>query len=153
VSTSPARLLAAIAERTGAAGVIAGPPGSGRSALLDNLERRPRAAGWLTRRSSHDPSDRHVPYVAIRALFGHMPEDLERPIAETFLELNWQCAALARRAPVALLGDDAQWADRASLKALAHLARRVHDLPLLVVLATRPDATPDVPGGAARPAA
>jgi putative protein kinase ArgK-like GTPase of G3E family len=56
VSTSPARLLSAITESTGAAAVITGPRGSGKSALLDNLERRARAAGWLTRRASHDAS-------------------------------------------------------------------------------------------------
>ena len=151
MSTSPARLLAAIAERTGAAGVIAGPPGTGKSALLDNLERRARAAGWLTRAPSASASQRHVPYAAIRDLFDPAPALLdapERPIAETALALGRHCAALAGHAPVALLVDDAQWADRASLKVLAHLASRTGDLPLLVVLATRPhagDARPDVP--------
>ncbi|WP_028062274.1 ATP-binding protein [Solirubrobacter soli] len=146
MSTSPARLLAAIADRTGATGVIAGPPGSGKSALLDNLERRARAAGWITRRASHVASERHVPYTAIRALFDE-PLSPERSIAETGLALSWHCASIARHAPIALLVDDAQWADRASLKVLAQLARRASDLPLLVVLATRPhagDATPDV---------
>jgi hypothetical protein len=151
VSTSPARLLAAIAESTGAAAVIAGPPGSGKSTLLDNLRRRASAAGWLTRRATLTAGERHVPYAAIRELFDPVPallESPEQPISETALSLYWHCASLAREAPVALFIDDAQWADRASLKVLAQLARRTGTLPLLVVLATRPrdgTADPDVP--------
>ena len=52
-------------------------------------------------------------------------------------ELLWQCAELAAEQPLALIVDDAQWADRLSLEVLAYLARRVEDLPLLIVLATR----------------
>ena len=44
----------------------------------------------------------------------------------------WLCSALAERRPLALVIDDAQWADRSSLEVLAYLARRVEDLPLLI---------------------
>jgi hypothetical protein len=151
VSTSPARLLSAITQSTGAAAVITGTPGSGKSALLEQLERRARAAGWLTRRATHRADERFVPYTAVRALFDPAPPLLDsptRPIAETALALYWHCASIARHAPVALFVDDAQWADRASLKVLAQLARRTGNLPLIVVLATRPhagDGDPDVP--------
>ena len=52
-------------------------------------------------------------------------------------ELLWQCAELAAEQPLALIVDDAQWADRLSLEVLAYLARRAEDLPLLIVVATR----------------
>ena len=58
--------------------------------------------------------------------------------AEIALGLYWDCASIARHAPIALFVDDAQWADRESLKVLAQLARRTRTLPLLVVVATRP---------------
>jgi hypothetical protein len=73
VSTSPARLLSAIAGRSGAASVVAGPPGAGKSALLDDLERRARAAGWRARRAAHAPNRRFVPYGALRDLFDPHP--------------------------------------------------------------------------------
>ena len=52
-------------------------------------------------------------------------------------EVLWLCAELAAEQPLALIVDDAQWADRLSLEVLAYLARRVEDLPLLIVVATR----------------
>jgi DNA-binding CsgD family transcriptional regulator len=44
---------------------------------------------------------------------------------------------LARERPVVLVVDDLHWADRASLRWLAHLARRVEELPALIVAAAR----------------
>ena len=51
----------------------------------------------------------------------------------------WLCAALAERRPLALVVDDAQWADRSSLEVLAYLARRIDDLPLLIAVGARAD--------------
>ncbi len=53
--------------------------------------------------------------------------------------LYWLCANLADEAPVALVVDDLHWADRASLRFLEFLGRRLEGLPLLVVAATRVD--------------
>ena len=36
-----------------------------------------------------------------------------------------------------MLVDDAQWGDRASLRFLAHLAARIDDLPIVLVVAAR----------------
>ena len=44
---------------------------------------------------------------------------------------------LAREGPVALVVDDLHWADGASLRWLAHLARRLDGLPALIVSAAR----------------
>src|SRR3984957_13899661 len=48
--------------------------------------------------------------------------------------LYWLCANLASRRPLLLAVDDAQWADEQSLRWLAYLARRLADVPVLVVL-------------------
>ena len=55
-------------------------------------------------------------------------------------------ANLAARCPLALLVDDAHWADRPSLRFLAYLANRLGQARVLVVVAARP---PGEPGGAA----
>lgn len=53
--------------------------------------------------------------------------------------LYWLVASLAARQPLALLVDDAHWADTGSRRWLDYLARRTGDLPLLLVLAARPE--------------
>ena len=63
----------------------------------------------------------------------------------------WLCAALAERRPLALVVDDAQWADRSSLEVLAYLARRIDDLPLLIAVGARAD-DPRAAVGPAEPA-
>jgi DNA-binding CsgD family transcriptional regulator len=57
--------------------------------------------------------------------------------------LYWLTANLAERRPLLLGVDDAHWADDASLRFLAYLARRLDDLPVCVLVTTRPP-EPDV---------
>lgn len=52
--------------------------------------------------------------------------------------LYWLCSNLAESSPLLLAVDDAHWADEASLRFFSHLARRIGDLPVLLVLAGRP---------------
>src|SRR6267378_5784188 len=52
--------------------------------------------------------------------------------------LFWLAANLTAIAPTMLVVDDMHWADEPSLRWLAFLGRRLTDLPLLVVVATRP---------------
>jgi transcriptional regulator with XRE-family HTH domain/DNA-binding CsgD family transcriptional regulator len=54
--------------------------------------------------------------------------------------LYWLMVHVADDGPIALVVDDAHWADAPSVRWLEYLARRVRGLPLLVVLAARPDA-------------
>lgn len=51
--------------------------------------------------------------------------------------LSWLVANLARSAPVALLIDDAHWADPESLRWLNHLEKRIGELPVLVAATVR----------------
>jgi DNA-binding CsgD family transcriptional regulator len=59
--------------------------------------------------------------------------------AETGIDhgLYWLVANLAEQRPVALIVDDAHWADAPSLRSIAYLARRLEGLRVLVVLAAR----------------
>jgi DNA-binding CsgD family transcriptional regulator/tetratricopeptide (TPR) repeat protein len=52
--------------------------------------------------------------------------------------LYWLIANLAEEAPLAVVVDDLHWSDEASILLLAFLARRLGDLPVLVVAGTRP---------------
>jgi DNA-binding CsgD family transcriptional regulator len=77
-----------------------------------------------------------------RALFEH-PELEANPLAEDpggFAALHglyWLVANLVDRGPMALLVDDAHWADPASLRFVEYLARRVSGLALALVVAAR----------------
>lgn len=170
--------LAAAAAGSGRALMLDAPPGLGKSALLDTVERRTSDAGWTTRRAAHGPRERYFAYGIVRtlletplrrlapeaqaalrggrgslgpsadgahggaALAARLLLDDERPDGEpgalghSLLRL---CAALASAhgQPLALLVDDGQWADAQSLVALSHLARRIGDLPVLLVVAAR----------------
>ncbi|MEU3608668.1 AAA family ATPase [Streptomyces sp. NPDC035033] len=58
--------------------------------------------------------------------------------------LDWVLTHLAvRRAPLVVVLDDAHWADPESLGWLASFAPRAEDLPMLLVVAYRPDELPD----------
>jgi DNA-binding CsgD family transcriptional regulator len=52
--------------------------------------------------------------------------------------LYWLAVNLALRRPTLLAVDDLHWADEASLRWIAYLARRLEGLPLLAVVAARP---------------
>ncbi|HWT93727.1 MAG TPA: ATP-binding protein, partial [Solirubrobacteraceae bacterium] len=53
--------------------------------------------------------------------------------------LYWLCVNLADRRPLVLAVDDLQWADAASLRWIAFLARRIEGLPVLLVATLRTD--------------
>ena len=52
--------------------------------------------------------------------------------------LHWLAANLAERTPLALVVDDAHWADELSLRFVVYLAARLGDLPIAVLAARRP---------------
>ena len=116
------------------------------------------ATGWLVRRATPSPLERALPFGVLRALLEaptrEHPE-VARGAAAAAGELLldgvtgrsdvltmahsalWLCSGLAVRRPLALIVDDAHWADEASLGVLAYLARRIEDLPLLLLVGTR----------------
>jgi DNA-binding CsgD family transcriptional regulator/tetratricopeptide (TPR) repeat protein len=78
---------------------------------------------------------------------------------EALHSLYWLVVNMADQAPVLVLVDDCQWADRDSLRFLAYLAQRIEGLPVTMLLTGRPpDAGGDGAGAlwvqlASRPAA
>jgi DNA-binding CsgD family transcriptional regulator len=141
--------------------------GLGKSTLVEHVVRRGTEAGHLVRTAVPGPQERHFAYGVVRTLLeaplrdagpaervalldgapaaagelllgGAKPgPDATMSIAHSVL---WLCAAFTDgAAPLVLVVDDAHWADRPSLEVLSYLARRIGDLPVLLVLAFRPD--------------
>ncbi|MDQ3456273.1 MAG: ATP-binding protein, partial [Actinomycetota bacterium] len=65
-------------------------------------------------------------------------------LARTLHALWWLTVDLAAARPMLIAVDDAQWSDASSLRFLTYLTRRMADLPVALVVATRP---PTGPGG------
>lgn len=143
----------------GAAILVEGDPGIGKTALLDAAETRCTADGMRVRRGAAKELQQGVPFAAacswldidriapdtesdtVRALLrsgdraGDGAATHEFAITEAILDLvdTW-CTA----GPVALIIDDVHWADRQSLSVLHRLCTVLDDLPLLLILAARP---------------
>src|SRR4051794_35679060 len=160
-----------LAAGTGGVVVLEAPAGLGKTVLVDHAAELATDAGCLVRRAAPGPLERHFPFGVVRALLeaplrdaagsgnaqpldgalasagellltGHVPGgEATMAMAHSVL---WLCSAMADLRPLALFVDDAQWADRSSLEVLAYMARRIEDLPVLIVIGARAD-DPDGP--------
>lgn len=140
--------------------VIEAAAGLGKTALLEQGASLAGAAGWTVRRATPGPLEQRLPFGVVRALLeaparehpelldgaactaGELLRDGVSPRGDSTLltiahSTLWFCSALAAERPLALVVDDAQWADRASLGVLAYLARRIEDLPLALFVGSR----------------
>ncbi len=154
--------------------VIEASAGLGKTVLLDHAAQHATGSGCLVRRAAPGPLERHFPFGVVRALLETPLRDASADERERLLDgaaatagelllegsvpsadatplvahsLLWLCAAIAERQPLVLLVDDAHWADRCSLRVMTHMARRIADTPLLIVVAGRaddPDAATDL---------
>jgi DNA-binding CsgD family transcriptional regulator len=156
---------AAIAAAAGGSGrllLVEGDPGVGRTRLLAGIAASADAAAFevlearggalegsegfgIVRRLFERPVGR-ADAAAREELLGGAAELAAAPLglagaapaldpAQARHGLYWLLANLAERRPVALLLDDAQWADPASLEWLLYAGRRIESLPVLIVVA------------------
>lgn len=158
--------------------LIEGPPGIGKTRLLREIRDLARDQGLRTQTARGSELERQSPFNVVRDLLeptlaradaderrvlfagaagatrrlvggdSSAPEE----VAETFNLLHglaWLTINLAQGAPLALLVDDAQWADSPTARFLAYLADRLEDAPILLVVAHRPD-EPGAPRAVAR---
>lgn len=173
--------LAAAAAETAAGGqaarLLVGPPGIGKSALLDGFAAAVPDGVRLLRAGGRERTS-DISFAVVRTLFGTLalgggtggdgagpdaklldggarwsrtaldessgdaPPDNLYPVLHG---LYWLTANLTARSPVAVVVDDVQWCDDASLAFLAFLLRRAAGLPLAVVLAGRTDEAGELP--------
>ena len=96
--------------------------------------------------ASASEADRGLWLAGAAALAAPVVDPLQSPVGPTleasyrlFHALYWLLANLADEGPVALIVDDAHWADAPSVRFLGFLAARIDDLPLAAVVASRPE--------------
>ena len=157
------QLLGAAMGGAGGLLTIEGEAGAGKTALLDAAARRGAEGEMLVLRARGGEYERDFPYGVVRQLFEPLLSDQDRraellhgsaalaaPVFEPGVDpregsdplavehgLYWLVADLAASKPLLLLVDDAQWADLASLRALAYVARRLDGLTACLALTVR----------------
>jgi DNA-binding CsgD family transcriptional regulator len=157
-----AALLDAVQAGSGRLLTIEGEAGAGKTALLEAVASLAGERGMRVLRARGGEFERDFPYGVMRQLFEPpLAKESDRAelltgsaglaapvfeLADSIQEgdplaiqhgLYWLTADLAAGAPTALLVDDAQWADTASLHALAYGGRRFEGLPVLLALTVR----------------
>ena len=157
---------AAEAVAAGAGGrvlLISGPPGIGKTTLLEAARERAAERGCRVLSARGGPLERDLPHAIVRNLLERADADpgllyrgfagLARPLFEPLgpdgkrsplpdrdelsHAIYWMLVNLSAAGPVALLVDDAHDGDDASLAVLAYLAARIGALDVLLIVASR----------------
>ena len=122
-------VVADLRNDRGSLTMISGRPGLGKTALLEELVAQAQAQRVQVRSLRTNDLERTLPLAVLREL-------LDRPDLDGGWPALYRAAlALLEEGPLLLVIDDAQWADTDSLRALVHLAQRVADAPIALVLA------------------
>ena len=142
------------AAGNGAAIVVVGDPGVGKSSLLQAAAEHGRAAGHLVLATTGVEAEAHLPFAGLHQLLRPLLRDVDQlpatqrealstafgasegPAPEPFMialaTLNLLADAAAEH-PVLMVVDDVQWLDTPSQDALTFLARRVTGDPVVMI--------------------
>ena len=161
---SLARVVQAARAGEAVVAVIEGPAGIGKSRLLAKVREMAGAAGFRVLSARGSDLERELSYGIVRQLFeplllepdgrdrvlsgsaGAAARVFEPPEADDAARdggfgalhgLFWLTANLAAEGPLCLSIDDLHWSDRASLRFLAYLERRLEGLGVLITAAAR----------------
>jgi DNA-binding CsgD family transcriptional regulator len=177
------RALRIAADGSGGVVVVEGAAGIGKSSLLAEAAALAAAEQMAVLRARGGVMEREFAFGVVIQLLAPVVEPLTeherervfagaaglaRPLFEDvpdraapddrrfarFHGLHWLCARLAEQRALAVLVDDAHWADEQSLQFLAYLGARIDEIPACAILAVRTGegmATPDA-SMAVRPA-
>jgi len=172
--------LAVLEELIGGAGqarllAIGGPPGIGKTSLIQEAQIRGHAAGMLVLGARGSELERTFSFGVVRQLFEpflvRLSEEerseflvgaagLSRPVfepdvltvepaAESSLPLlhglYWLAANISTQLPLLLVVDDLHWSDLPSLRWLAYLLPRLDGLEVSLVVALRPKEAGEAP--------
>ena len=162
-----AELMDGASEGRGRCLTVVGPAGIGKTELLRSARALAAANGRRVMSARGGELEREMPYGVARQLLEPvlraMPDDerdavlagaasAARPAlgleftetpspTDSFAVLHglyWLCTSIADQRSAVLFIDDAHWSDAQSLRWIDYLARRVAELPMLLVLAARP---------------
>lgn len=157
--------VAAAAGGTAGLVLVEGPAGIGKSRLLAETRRLGEEYDLVVRSARGGELERDFPFGVVRQLFeaqlatdaersqllsgpaqgaapvfGHDAATADLPNEGLFARLYglyWLTFGLSRERPLLLAVDDLHWCDTASLRFLAYLARRIADLPVLLIASVR----------------
>ncbi|MFI6133295.1 BTAD domain-containing putative transcriptional regulator [Micromonospora sp. NPDC051141] len=157
--------MRAAAASAGTVLLFEGPPGMGKTSLLEYAEGQARQRGFTVMSVGGWPGESDAAWAGVRhllhgetrasresgrsasagsalareALLGWDQARGERAVGEYALldSLYWLVADVAEHAPVALVVDDLQWLDVPSVRFLAYLSARLEALPILLVMGLR----------------
>lgn len=180
---SEVALIEASMERaqsgSGAFVILDGPPGSGRTTLLDFAAERGGAGGMSVLRATGHESERNLPFGGALQLFekeveradpaervrllsgaaalaspllAHGPRDLlpDEPAPSVVHGLYRLCCNLAQTRPLLVCVDDADAIDDATMQLLLYLSHRLDDLPTTILMAANTDMMPPAVAGLVR---
>jgi DNA-binding NarL/FixJ family response regulator len=169
------RLVRSASEGAGAAVLITGDAGIGKTALVAAGCAEASNAGLSVLSARAGELESEFAWGVVRQLFAGAVSDaredrsgwfsgaaaLARPALgvesaasavdasyATLHGLYWLTVNLAQRGPLLLAVDDLHWADPPSVRFLAHLVARIAELPVLLLVASRPVSSDAAPGAA-----
>lgn len=150
--------LAGLPDR-GAALVVHGEPGIGKSFLLDEAAKRAEMSGAVVLRTTGVDSEADLPFaglhqivvpildaahalpepqrLALLTVFGMAESPVDDPHLVALATLGLLAEAAAEK-PLAVLVDDAQWLDQSTSDVLAFVARRLESDPIVLIAMMRP---------------
>ncbi len=158
------RLVQGALEGEAVLALVEGPAGIGKSRLLAAAREQAADSGFRVLGARGSDLERELPFGIVRQLFEPVLADLDQrqrwltgpagPAARVFeppdddddlgdvsfgilYGLFWLTANIAADGPLALIIDDLHWCDRASVRFITYLERRLEGLRVLVVTATR----------------
>src|ERR671917_306702 len=142
----------------GAALLVRGEPGIGRSTLLAAASQRAEAAGMRVLRTTGVQSEAQLPFAGLHQLVfpvlghaEHLPAPqrtallaafgmVEAEVTDRFLvalALLELLSDVAEQEPLLVVAEDAHWLDRSTASVLGFIARRVEHEPIIVLAASR----------------
>ena len=125
----------------GSVAIVEGEAGIGKTHLLERFEREAGDLGLAVRRAAAQELERRRPFGSVFDALASHPgiDDVDRTATEFQIEeaLLTLLDRTAANSPVAVVIDDLQWADPATLALASRLARLVPQLRLLVVVGVR----------------
>ncbi|WP_210589329.1 LuxR family transcriptional regulator [Streptomyces sp. GESEQ-35] len=141
-------LLASAGGVEGAAVLVTGRSGTGKSALLDAFAARAAQRGARVLKACASPAEESLPFGVV----GQLLSGTRRAAREDPYEpgggpgaLHDALCALGGNGPLAVVVDDVQHADEPSARSLLYLCGRLADTGALLVMSGRPDAALPLP--------